>query len=128
MPVNLTITIGKNTYSQVFPGEPRDNVSIQVQTSKSSNYFNSEEGNPGSLSDLKNPELWEEPESEPTSIHRISLEERTDPDGKVYPSIAAMCKAWNIPAYVYRNRIKAKWSKEEALLAPIGAQNKKKDK
>jgi hypothetical protein len=128
MPINLTITIGKNVYSQTFPGEPKDKVSIQVQTSTSPDYFNSEEGNPGSLSDLKNPELWKNSEPAQIASYKRLLENRTDPDGKIYSSVAAMCNAWNIPAYIYRNRIKTNWSKEDALLTPVNSQNKKKDK
>jgi hypothetical protein len=126
MPVNLTITIGKNVYSQTFPGEPKDKISIQVQTSDHLDYFNSNEGNPGSLSDLKN--SFSPEEKKPLCRHIVPVEDRTDPDGKVYPTLTAMCEAWNIPVYIYKGRRNLNWSKEDALLAPIGPQNKRKNK
>ena len=126
MPVNLTITIGKNVYFQTFPGEPKDKVSIQIQTSKQLEYFNSEEGNPGSLNVLQGTFFSEE--KKPLCRHIVPAEDRTDPDGKVYSSLTAMCKAWNIPVYVYKGRRNLNWSKEDALLTPIGPQNKRKNK
>ena len=126
MPVNLEITIGKNVYTQIYPGEPTDKVSVQVQVSKQPSYFNTEEGNPGSLSDLKNSFFPEDKLSKHTRA--VSVKDRTDPDGKVYPSLTAMCKAWNIPVYIYKGRLNLHWSKEDALLTPIGPQNKKKGK
>lgn len=126
MPVNLTITIGKNVYSQTFPGEPKDKVSIQVQTSKQLDYFNSAEGDPGSLNDLRDTFFPDDKNLRHT--HAVPVVDRTDPDGKVYPSLTAMCKAWNIPVYVYKGRRNLNWSIEDALLTPIGPQNKKRDK
>lgn len=46
----------------------------------------------------------------------------TDPTGRQFTSIAAMCRAWNTTPERYQSRIKRGWSQEEAL-----TQNSKHD-
>lgn len=153
MPVNLEITIGKNVYTQIYPGEPTDKVSVQFRVSNHADYFETEEGNPGSLNYLKDGKYWSKenasqqssltvidgkrgivedspfPEDKfPKRTRAVPVKDRTDPDGKVYPSLTAMCKAWNIPRYIYKGRLNLNWSKEDALCTPIAPHSKKKDK
>lgn len=43
----------------------------------------------------------------------------TDHEGRVFPTISAMCQAWNVPLNLYRCRVKwLGWSKERALTTP----------
>lgn len=47
----------------------------------------------------------------------------TDHTGREFPSVAAMCRAWGIPAVRYYNRRRRNWSLERALSVPAGARH-----
>lgn len=45
----------------------------------------------------------------------------TDHEGRIFPSITAMCEFWKIPLNTYRYRVRwLFWDKERALTTPIG--------
>jgi hypothetical protein len=48
------------------------------------------------------------------------MKQCTDHLGNEYPSITAMCKAYNIPTQTYGMRIKQGWSVKDALTTPKG--------
>lgn len=43
--------------------------------------------------------------------------------GREFPSVAAMCRAWGIPAVRYYNRRRRKWPLERALSVPAGTRH-----
>lgn len=52
-----------------------------------------------------------------------TMEERTDINGKVYPSVRQMAMAWKISYDVYRLRMREGWTKERALTTPVRPRN-----
>jgi hypothetical protein len=44
-----------------------------------------------------------------------------DPDGREWPSVAAMCRAWGVPRTRFYSRVEAGWTVEEALALPAGS-------
>ncbi len=45
----------------------------------------------------------------------------TDPEGRPWPSVAAMCRAWGVPRTRYYSRLAAGWDQADALTLPAGA-------
>lgn len=116
MPVNLTITIGNNTFTQMYPGNPTDKVSVAVQVSPHIDFFRTKKEEPSKISEQGNRQ----------ERYSIPAEQRTDPDGKVYKSLAAMCKAWGITTTGYRYRRDVlNMSMEDALATPINYKRRK---
>lgn len=54
-----------------------------------------------------------------TIINEESQHKVTDHNGIEFESIREMCRYYNIKEYIYRNRIKAKWNKKDALTVKI---------